>query len=69
MKINNFRGDLTDASAKKEPLPCATASDFISAGTSVRPPQKIVYFKKIYTGSEYPKRSSCEIGDKITDTN
>ena len=37
MKINIFRGDLTDISAKKEAL---VSSDFVLAETSVKSPQK-----------------------------
>ena len=38
MQINNFRGELTDNSVKKEAL--LAGSDFVSANTPVTPPWK-----------------------------
>ena len=65
MKINNFRGDLPDFSAKKEALvrsfsfvgafPCGV---FVLADRLARSPQKLLIFikkKSIFVGSQYPK--------------
>ena len=57
MKINNFRGELTDNSAKKEALLVVLASVAVLAEIPLRSAQKTFIFiiKKWSVGSKYPK--------------
>ena len=68
MKINNFRGELTDISAIKEAL--MPASDAALADVSVEPPRILFIFilrKYMFFGLKYPKNILFNSENKSTD--